>query len=72
MDCGGSGDPAAKGNILQGVSHWPYWTAILVENTGGQRWAVDSWVWPIGENPIVVEAEKWYNVDLEHLPKGTT
>jgi hypothetical protein len=67
------GRPFAKGNILQGVSHWPHWTAILIEKTGrGQRWAVDSWVWPIGENPIVVEAEKWYNVDLDHLPKGAT
>jgi hypothetical protein len=66
------GRPFAKGNILQGVSHWPHWTAILLEKSNSQRWAVDSWVWPIGENPIVVEAEKWYNVDLENLPKGAS
>jgi hypothetical protein len=64
------GRPFAKGNILKGLDHWPHWTAILIEKAGNhQRWAVDSWIYAIGENPAVVEAEKWYNVDLDHLPK---
>ncbi len=65
------GRPFAKGNILKGLDHWPHWTGILVETTGGQRWAVDSWIYAIGENPAVIEAEKWYTVDLDHLPKAT-
>ena len=66
------GRPFAKGNILKGTDHWPHWTAILIEKTNTQRWAVDSWVYAIGENPIVVQAEKWYDVDLDHLPKSAT
>ncbi len=64
------GRPFAKGNILKGTDHWPHWTAILIEKDNSERWAVDSWVWPIGENPIIVPADKWYNVDLDHMPKG--
>ncbi|ADP70853.1 hypothetical protein Rvan_1601 [Rhodomicrobium vannielii ATCC 17100] len=66
------GRPFAKGNILQGVGHWPHWTAVLTQNDTKVRWAVDSWVYAIGENPIVIEADKWYNVDLDNMPKGTT
>jgi hypothetical protein len=65
------GRPFAKGNILKGLDHWPHWTAILTENGSGQRWAVDSWIYAIGENPAVIEAEKWYTVDLDHLPSAT-
>lgn len=65
------GRPFAKGNILKGLDHWPHWTAILIEKGSGQKWAVDSWIYAVGENPAVVEAEKWYNVDLDHLPKAT-
>ncbi|MBI4724121.1 MAG: hypothetical protein HY765_03765 [Rhodomicrobium sp.] len=66
------GRPFAKGNILKGTDHWPHWTGILIEKGDSQRWAVDSWVWPVGENPIIVQAEKWYNVDLDHMPKGAS
>ena len=66
------GIPFSKGNILMGVKYWPHWTAVLHENKGGQRWAVDSWIYANGENPAVVEAEKWYISDLDNLPKPTT
>lgn len=26
----------------------------------GQRWAVDGWMFASGENPAIIEAEKWY------------
>jgi hypothetical protein len=65
------GRPFAKGNILRGFNHWPHWTAILIQNDDKQRWAVDSWIYAIGENPAVVEAEKWYEADLNHLPKAS-
>jgi hypothetical protein len=63
------GRPFSKGNILLGVSNWPHWTAVLWEKGNKQKWAVDSWIYANGENPVVVEAEKWYTKDLNHMPK---
>ncbi len=65
------GVPFAKENYLRGVAGWTHWTAILAENQGGQRWAVDSWIYANGENPAVVKAEDWYIADLDSLPKPT-
>ena len=33
---------------------------MLKETKNGQKWVVDSWMFRPGENPAVVEAEKWY------------
>lgn len=66
------GTPFSKGNILLGVSNWPHWTAVLIEKGNNQRWAVDSWIYANGENPAIVEAEKWYTKDLDNLPDRTT
>ena len=60
--------PMAKENYLRGVAGWTHWTAVLVEKNGGQRWAVDSWIYANGENPAIVEAEKWYIDSLDNLP----
>ena len=65
------GKPIAKENFLRGVSGWTHWTAILHENGTSQRWAVDSWIYANGENPAIVESEKWYIASLEELPKAT-
>jgi hypothetical protein len=62
--------PFSKENFLRGVSGWTHWTAVLRENVGGQKWAVDSWIYANGENPAVVETEKWYLEDLASLPKS--
>ncbi len=35
---------------------------------GGQKWAVDSWIYANGENPAIVKAEDWYISDLDSLP----
>ncbi|NJM34600.1 MAG: hypothetical protein HC850_07680 [Rhodomicrobium sp.] len=64
------GRPFSKGNILLGVSNWPHWTGVLWEKGNNQKWAVDTWVYANGENPIVVEAEKWYTKDLNNMPKS--
>ncbi len=64
------GKPFAKENLLRGISGWTHWTAILHENGTSQRWAVDSWIYENGENPAVVEAEKWYISSLEELPQA--
>ena len=50
---------------------WPHWTAVLKENANGQKWAVDSWIYANGENPAIVEAERWYISSLDQLPKST-
>ena len=66
------GAPFSKENLLRGVAGWPHWTAVLVEQGSGQRWAVDSWIYANGENPAIVETEKWYIEDLNNLPKSTS
>ncbi len=60
--------PMAKENYLRGVAGWTHWTAVIVEKTNNQRWAVDSWIYANGENPAIVEAEKWYIDSLNNLP----
>lgn len=52
--------PFSKEDLTRGVAGWPHWTAVLQENVNGQRWAVDAWMFVSGENPAVIEAEKWY------------
>jgi hypothetical protein len=66
------GTPFSKGNILLGISNWPHWTAVLIENSNKQRWAVDSWIYANGENPAIVEAENWYTKGLDSLPAPRT
>ena len=61
--------PFAKENYLRGVAGWTHWTAVLVETTNKQRWAVDSWIYANGENPAIVKAEEWYIASLDELPK---
>jgi len=65
------GTPFSKENLLRGVAGWPHWTAVLRENANGQKWAVDSWIYANGENPAIVEAERWYISSLDQLPKST-
>jgi hypothetical protein len=65
------GTPFSKENLLRGVAGWPHWTAVLKEHVGGQKWAVDSWIYANGENPAIVETEKWYIASLEELPAST-
>jgi hypothetical protein len=65
------GTPFSKENLLRGVAGWPHWTAVLKETAGPQRWAVDSWIYANGENPAIVETEKWYIASLAELPAAT-
>ena len=64
------GTPFSKENLLRGVAGWPHWTAVLKENASPQNWAVDSWIYANGENPAVVEVEKWYIDSLDNLPQA--
>lgn len=65
------GTPFSKDQLWRGVSGWTHWTAVIVENKSGVRYAVDSWIYENGENPAVVEADKWYIEDLASLPAST-
>jgi len=65
------GTPFSKENLLRGIAGWPHWTAVLKETGSGQRWAVDSWIFANGENPAIVETEKWYIASLAELPPPT-
>jgi hypothetical protein len=71
------GIPMTKGDLLKAtlqgdpVKYWPHWTAVIQETKTGQRFAVDSWIYANGENPAVVEVEKWYIKDIDNLPKAT-
>lgn len=65
------GTPFAKDQLWRGVSGWTHWTAVIHEKASEQRWAVDSWIYENGENPAIVEVEKWYIEELENLPKAT-
>lgn len=62
------GTPFAKENLARGIAGWPHWTAVIRESVSGQKWAVDSWIFANGENPAIVETEKWYIASLDELP----
>lgn len=63
--------PIAKENYFRGIAGWTHWTAVLTETDNHKRWAVDSWIYKNGENPAIVETNKWYIAGLDALPKGT-
>jgi hypothetical protein len=65
------GVPFAKENYLRGIEGWTHWTAVIKETKSGQQFAVDSWIYKNGENPAVVETEKWYIAGLDNLPSPT-
>lgn len=62
------GTPFAKDDYSRGVSGWTHWTGVLKETASGQNWAVDSWIYANGENPAIVEVEKWYVDAIDQLP----
>ena len=39
---------------------WTHYFAVIRDKTSGQRWAVDSFMYANGHEPIIMEAEKWY------------
>jgi hypothetical protein len=48
--------PMAK----DGVGRWTHYFAIIQEKASGQRWAVDSSMRANGQEPIIMQAEKYY------------
>lgn len=51
--------PEMRGMYIDG--RWPHWTAVLVENEGGEAWAIDSWFRDNGEPPVVIALKDWYS-----------
>ncbi|MCC7486134.1 MAG: hypothetical protein IT529_14265 [Burkholderiales bacterium] len=52
-------DRVTRGFFLFGM---PHTTAVVSENAGGRRWAVDSWFYANGEPPVIVPLETWRQV----------
>lgn len=48
--------PMAK----DGLARWTHYFTVIRETASGQRWAVDSFMYENGREPIIMEAEKWY------------
>jgi hypothetical protein len=59
------GSVFVKEDWRKGFSGWPHYTAIIVENQSKQRFAVDGWKLPNGEEPEIVETERWYIDDAD-------
>jgi hypothetical protein len=49
-----------KEDLRRGFSGWPHYAAIIVEHQTKQKYAVDGWMLASGQEPEIVEAEKWY------------
>lgn len=50
--------PEIRGYWLDG--RWPHWTAVLQVHDSGKEWAIDSWWWENGVEPVVIPLEDWY------------
>lgn len=50
------GEAAWRGQF---IDRWPHNTAVLVENKTGASWAIDSWFFANGAEPVVVPLKKW-------------
>lgn len=48
-----------------GWSGWPHYAAIIIDKQSQQRFAVDGWKLASGEEPEIVETEKWYIDDAD-------
>ena len=55
-----------QGQLWRGAAGWTRWTAVLQQNAPPQKWAVDGWIYPNGDNPANVEVGNW---DLAGLPQ---
>jgi len=59
------GHPISKGFLLDG--RYPHVTPVLLENDTGAQYAIDSWILPNGEAPIVMLLEDWKNTSSSDM-----
>ena len=60
-----------KEDIRKGFSGWTHYAAVIVENQTKQKYAIDGWKLPSGEEPEIVEVEHWY-IDNKDIAVKTT
>jgi hypothetical protein len=51
------GEPVSRGVFVDGKQ--PHTTAVIVENTTGTEWSVDSWTKAYGQNPDIMTITEW-------------
>jgi hypothetical protein len=51
------GEPVSRGLFIDGKQ--PHTTPVIVENTGGTAWSVDSWTKAYGESPDIMTIPEW-------------
>lgn len=49
--------PVSRGFLIDGRP--PHYTAVLVETSSGEKWAVDSWTRGFGQPPEVMTLARW-------------
>ena len=59
------GTPFAKEDLTRGMAGWPHWAAVITDTASRQRYVVDGWMFASGENPAIIETEKWYIEDVD-------
>jgi hypothetical protein len=65
------GSVYVKEDIRKGFSGWTHYAAVIVENQTKQKYAVDGWKLPSGEEPEIVQVERWY-IDNKDIAVKTT
>lgn len=59
------GHPVSKGFLLNGT--YPHVTAVLIEKSTDKQYAIDSWVFANGEEPLVMDLENWKNTSSPEM-----
>jgi hypothetical protein len=59
------GHPISKGFLLDG--RYPHVTAVLLENETGEPYAIDSWIFANGEEPMVMTLKDWKDTSSEEM-----
>ena len=65
------GSVYVKEDIRKGFSGWTHYAPTIVERETKQKYAVDGWLLPSGQEPEIVEVERWYIDDREIAVKGS-
>ena len=60
-----------KEDIRKGFSGWTHYAAVIVENQTKQKYAIDGWKLPSGEEPEITDVEHWY-IDNKDIAVKTT
>ncbi|MBL4756131.1 MAG: hypothetical protein JKY32_00380 [Rhizobiales bacterium] len=59
------GHPIAKGFLLDG--RYPHVTAVVIEKDNGGQYAIDSWIFSNGDEPLVMLLEDWRNTSSDEM-----